>query len=166
MIKKILVTMLLLAVPLTAFADHTHDKDSGKPLCQSGRFEPCICWPSVPKSVSYVPSERLCKGNAAIILRKDMFSAFSAVVRDKENRDRWPDESCEQNYCSVFKTQRKFVRFVNGVKEKVLCLGAPGTSRLFKNVVRITIKVSDVPGKDGKKDLRRMCLRSPTKKLN
>lgn len=136
-------------------------------FCQFGRFEPCVCWQVVPETVSYKPAEPACRGNAAVITRGNFLNVFSVVVRDKENRDRWPNPNCETNSCSVFKTQKKFVRTVRGVKEKVWCLGAPGRSSLFKNVVRITIKVSDkINPKTGLKDLRRFCLKSPKAKLN
>lgn len=126
-------------------------------MCQGGRFQPCVCWQQVPKTVQYRPAHKQCNGNAAVILKGKYARAFSVVVRDKDNRDRWPDPNCESNKCSVFKVQKRV--------GNVHCLGAPGRSPLFKNVVRITIKLKDVPGSNTD-PLERMCLQSPTKKLN
>src|SRR5262249_29059447 len=76
--------------------------------------------------------------------------AFSVVVRDTENRDRWPSphgiNGCSvfetigpgPNKCSAFKVQKKIVTH-DGV---INCLGAAGNSVLFKNVVRATVKVT------------------------
>ena len=136
-------------------------------MCQGKRFTPCVCWQDVPTYVSYRPSERVCRNsNAAVILRGPMYRSFSVVVRDTENSDRFPDSSCSQNYCIVFKTQKIVYRTRAGVRERVNCLGARGTSGLFKKVVRITVKVSDIPDKNGQKDLRRYCLKGPGIKLN
>lgn len=133
--------------------------------CQKGRFQPCVCWRDVPKDVSYVPSSPLCRGNAAIILRGEFAKSFSVVVRDSENSDRFPDPNCALNSCSVFKVQKKIVRKVRGKTETVNCLGASGRSSLFKNVVRMTIKLKDVPNASTD-PLARMCLRAPNSKLN
>lgn len=158
MIRIIIFFLILLVVPEATFAEAA--------MCHGGRFEPCICWRQVPIEVAYRPKERVCRGNAAVILRGSLIRSFSVVVRDRNNSDRWPDLSCEQNYCSVFKTQKVIYRKKKGVRERVNCLGAPGKHRLFKNVQRITVKVSDIPNKNGIKDLRRYCIRSPKKKLN
>lgn len=168
---KCLIALSVLLLPSLALADG--------PFCNGGRFEPCVCWPNVTKDVAYRPTERLCKGNAAIYLKGKLYRSFSAVVRDRDNRDRWPvsgfngcsfataNSESPPNSCSAFKTQKLIKRKIKGVDQKVYCLGAPGNSKLFKNVVRITVKVSDIVNpKTGLKDLRRYCLRSPTLPLN
>lgn len=144
-------------------------------FCNGARFEPCICWQSVPKDVSYSPADKLCGGNASVTLRGKLYNSFSVVVRDKENSDRWPvsgfngcsyslaNSESPPNRCSAFKAQKIIKRKGN----KIYCLGKPGTDKLFRNVVRITVKVSDlINPKTGTKDIRRYCLRSPKLKLN
>lgn len=135
-------------------------------MCQGNRFEPCVCWYDVPKFVSYRPSERLCKGAAAVIMRK---SYFSVVLRDAENRDRIPVSLsfCSDNSCSVFKTQKVITRTRSGVREKINCLGASGSSKIMKTAVRITVKFSDrIDPRTGEKPIGRYCLKSPKTNLN
>lgn len=159
---------LILPIFLIAYANTSNSFAAEPPAtCQGNRFAPCVCWPQVPKTVSYLPRARVCGNNAAIVLRGNLLRSFSVVMRDFENSDRVPDPECDQNFCSVFKTQKTIYRVLKGVKERVSCLGAPGKSDLFKNAARITVKVSDVPNPiTGLKDLRRYCIRSPLKKLN
>lgn len=140
-------------------------------MCQDCRFAPCVCWQDVPKDVQYFPSDRRCNGNASIVLKGKLFNSFSAVVRDKENRDRWPvsgfngcsfalaNSESPPNRCSAFKAQKVIKRSKD--RTKIFCLGNPGAHKNFKNVVRITVKISDIT-----KEIRRYCLRSPIRKLN
>ena len=144
--------------------------------CQGGRFEPCVCPSDVTRSVQYRPAVRECRGKAAIILSRDYLNAYSAVVRDRENKDRWPLEGingCSAferdvlglNKCSAFKIQK-----VIGVEDEVAdaeihCLGASGYSRLFRNVSRITIKLQDIPNSN-QDPLARLCLVGPDQPLN
>lgn len=162
MMNKVLIGFLAFLLPTIAFAQE---------CCQVGRFKPCVCWEDVPKEVSYLPKDKRCGGNASIVLRGSLYNSFSAVVRDKENRDRWPvsgfngcsfelaNSDAPPNRCSAFKAQKIIKKTYT--REKIHCLGNPGTHKNFKNVVRITVKVSDIT-----KEIRRYCLRSPTRKLN
>ena len=69
------------------------------------------------------------------------------------------------NRCSAFKSQKNFIQETENGQERVFCLGAKGTSKLFANVRRITAKLADVP--DSNKDpLVRWCLAGPTVPLN
>lgn len=140
-------------------------------LCQGGRFKPCTCWRDAPRAVHYRPKLNQCKGNAAVILSGKYKNSFSVVVRDIENRDRWPlaglpgcgsdDVLAGLSKCSAFKTQR----VIKGPVLNVYCLGASGNSDLFKQVTRITIKLRDLPGSN-MDPLARICLASPNLPLN
>lgn len=150
-----------------------------KPIeyCQnSGRFKPCVCTRDVAREMRYRPAVKECKGNAAIVLSGKYAASYSAVVRDSENRDRWPElgfGGCTPyqsvvlglNKCSAFKVQKKLR--VGGKKNPVTvnCLGASGYSALFKRVVRVTVKLSDVPNSN-LDPLVRWCLTRPNLPLN
>jgi hypothetical protein len=152
-------------------------EDVNKPkYCQGGVFKPCVCPSQVTKAVQYRPAVKECRGNAAIILSRKYLNAYSAVVRDYENKDRWPPQGvngCSSyerdilglNKCSVFKVQK-----VVGVEDEnddaeIQCLGASGYSTLFRRVSRITIKLRDVPNSNAD-PLERLCLIGPNKPLN
>lgn len=174
--KNINFALLIL---ITFFSSLVSAQSESAPrYCQGRRFKPCVCAPDVPITVSYRVSYEACGGNAAIITRGKYLNIFSAVVRDKENRDRWPrsgfggcssrlaNSAAPPNRCSAFKAQRTFYQQnLEGEDERVFCLGAPGTSTLFRNVVRITAKLQDVPG-SSRDPLARWCLSSPTEDLN
>lgn len=144
--------------------------------CQGGAFKPCVCAADVTKLVQYRPAVRECGNKAAIILSKQYLNAYSAVVRDNQNKDRWPPQGVNGctayerdvlglNKCSVFKVQE-----VIGVEDDVAdaeihCLGASGYSPLFRNVTRITIKLTDIPNSNND-PLARLCLVGPDKPLN
>jgi len=144
--------------------------------CQGGVFAPCVCAKDVSRRVQYRPSVKECGGKAAIILSGKYLNVFSVVVRDWENKDRWPVEgvnNCSSferdtlglNKCSVFKVQSVIgVSHPKGDAE-VHCLGASGYSTLFRRVVRITAKLQDVPGSN-KDPLERLCLWGPSEPLN
>jgi hypothetical protein len=84
-------------------------------------FRRCICVPDVPSSIRYRPAVAECNGNAAIILYDEYEDSFSVVVRDSQNRDRWPESGfngCSlelatsenpPNRCSAFKTRSPFL---------------------------------------------------------
>ena len=145
--------------------------------CQGGRFAPCVCWQDVSKSVSYRPTYPGCNGNAAILTRGKYKDIFSVVVRDKENKDRWPaagfgdcsaalaSSASPPNRCSAFKVQKIYYEETSAGTQRVNCLGAKGTSALFKKVTRMTGKISDAPGTTND-PLARWCLRSPARPLN
>jgi hypothetical protein len=140
-------------------------------------FRRCVCAEQVPSSVRYRPAVAECNGNAAAILDGEYLDAFSIVVRDTQNRDRWPAAGsgfggCSEsvasaesppNSCSAFKVQDKF-EIANGTA-KVYCFGASGYSDLFSDVVRVTIKLSDNPFSNDD-DIDRLCLISGDKPLN
>jgi hypothetical protein len=144
--------------------------------CQGGRFKPCVCPRFVSKAVQYRPALLECNGNAAVILSRKYLGIFSVVVRDSENRDRWPERgygNCTPherdvlglNKCSAFKVQDRFEREDTSGDADVHCLGASGYSSLFENVRRITAKLADKPGSTND-PLARWCLISPDKPLN
>jgi hypothetical protein len=109
-----------------------------------------------------------CNGNAAVILYDEYEDAFSVVVRDSQNRDRWPvsgfngcslelaTSESPPNRCSAFKVQESFPLFPTG-GAKVNCLGASGYSELFADVTRMTIKLTDDPFSSDD-EIDRMCL--------
>ena len=145
--------------------------------CNGGVFKPCICAKYVSKRVQYRPSVKECGRKAAVILSGPKYmSAFSVVVRDYENKDRWPPEGLNGctayerdtlglSKCSAFKVQKIiYVKNADGDAE-VHCLGASGYSSLFARVSRITAKLSDVPGSN-KDPLERLCLNGPDVPLN
>ena len=144
--------------------------------CSGGIFKPCVCARDVPTITQYRPAVRECGGNAAIILSGKYTSLFSVVVRDRENKDRWPPKGANSctlyetnvlalNKCSVFKVQNIIeVEHEKGDAE-IHCLGASGYSPLFSRVTRITAKISDIPNSN-KDPLARWCLAGPTKPLN
>jgi hypothetical protein len=144
--------------------------------CQGERFKPCVCASNVTKSVQYRPSVRECGRRAAVILSKRYLTAFSAVVRDRENRDRWPLQGANGcaayerdvlglNKCSVFKVQKIIQIEDNKGDAELHCLGASGYSSLFRKVSRITIKLQDDPTSN-QDPLVRLCLAGPDKPLN
>lgn len=154
------VAAFLVSVSSSAFAI-----DIPRATCNESVFTPCICASKAPKDIKYRPSFASCKGNAAIILDNDWSSAFSVVLRDKLNRDRFPSSGyngCTAKQaggvappakCSAYKCQ-KTIRSKN---RYVCCFGDKGTSRMLSKVTRMTIKLKDVPG-DSTDPLARVCL--------
>ncbi len=153
-------------------------KKSRKPkYCNGQRFTPCICTKSLSADIQYRPSVKECNGAAAAILSGKYQKIFSVVLRDGENRDRYPTpptnfNGCSssqslrgESRCSAFKTQDSFTIGRGREKRTVYCFGASGYSKLLENVVRITAKLRDVPGSN-KDPLERWCLDSPTLPLN
>ncbi len=144
--------------------------------CQGGRFASCVCSQDVTRFAQYRPALKECGGKAAVILSGKYLGIFSVVVRDSENRDRWPASGfggCSSyerdilalNRCSAFKVQKRFVVEHEDGDAEVHCLGASGYSTLFKRVVRMTAKLSDVPNSTND-PLARWCLEGPAVPLN
>lgn len=145
--------------------------------CHGGRFQPCVCYQYVSRAMKYRPAVEECDGNAGILFAKKYTGIYSAVVRDTENRDRWPESGfggCTPyerdvlalNKCSAFKVQDIIkVKTEKNQPYALHCLGASGYSTLFKKVTRITVKLSDSP--DSNNDpLVRWCLKKPNQPLN
>ena len=145
--------------------------------CNGSLFKPCVCAQDVSKSVQYRPAVKECNGRAAIILSGKYLDVFSVVVRDKMNKDRWPEtgiNGCNAyerdvlglNKCSAFKVQKSIgVENAQDGDAEVHCLGASGYSKLFSRVTRITAKLTDVPGSN-QDPLERLCLNGPDQPLN
>jgi len=145
-------------------------------MCMGDRYKPCVCAPDVSKLVQYRPSIAQCGKNAGVVFSGRYLNVFSVVVRDKLNRDRFPEQpgfnGCSVGQyvaglskCSAFKVQ-KIVRVKNeNGNAEVHCLGASGYSRLYRGASRITVKLQDDPV--GHADpLERLCLVGPKKSLN
>ncbi len=144
--------------------------------CQGGLFKPCVCAKDVPSIVQYRPVVKECGGKAAIILSGKYKDVFSVVVRDGENKDRWPPQGIngctayERDVlallkCSAFKAQQVLEIDDARGDATVHCLGASGRSALFKRVVRMTAKLADIPNSTAD-PLARWCLKGPTEPLN
>jgi hypothetical protein len=144
--------------------------------CNTGPFKPCVCASDVPSIVQYRPAVSECGRKAAIILSGKYKDVFSVVVRDKENKDRWPVNGINGctpyetnvlalNKCSAFKAQ-KVIQVANTAGDATVhCLGASGYSSLFKRVRRMTAKIADVPNSTTD-PLARWCLTGPSQPLN
>jgi len=140
-------------------------------------FARCICTPDVPSYVRYRPSIVECNGNAGAILSGRLLNVFSIVVRDSQNRDRWPEagsgfggcnfslanSESPPNACSAFKVQNRF--YVANETAEVHCFGASGYSNIFADAVRLTAKLSDDPFSNND-DIERYCLNSGEESLN
>jgi hypothetical protein len=151
-------------------------------MCMGGRFKPCVCAADVTKLLQYRPSIAQCGKKAGIVMSgKKYLTAFSVVVRDRDNRDRWPIEfpatgtgyggctlaqaKAGLGKCSAFKVQKIIkVSNENGNAE-VHCLGQSGYHPLMKGISRMTVKLKDVPGSN-EDPLERLCLKGPTVPLN
>lgn len=153
-------------------------KPSRPSFCQGQRFKPCVCSRDVTTDMQYRPAVRECNGNAAVMLYGKYRSSFSVVLRDSENRDRWPtfgfngcsfalaNSEAPPAYCSMFKTQDT-VAVASGTTNqgKLHCFGAPGSSPFMRRVVRVTVKLADIPNSNND-PLVRWCLNGPTEPLN
>ncbi len=139
-------------------------------------FRRCICPSQVPSAIRYRPAVAECNGNAAVITYDNYEDIFSVVVRDTQNRDRWPvsgfngcslelsSSEDPPKACSAFKVQDAFP-LMEGGGARVHCLGASGYSELFSDVVRMTVKLSDDPFSNDD-DIERFCLISGDEPLN
>ena len=145
-------------------------------MCMGDRYKPCVCAPDVSKLVQYRRSIAQCGKNAGIVFSGRYLNVYSVVVRDKLNRDRFPEQAgfngCSMGQylaglakCSAFKVQKRIrVKDETGDAE-VHCLGASGYSRLYRGVSRITVKLQDDPSSHSD-PLERLCLVGPKKPLN
>lgn len=134
-------------------------------------FKPCVCYDRVPKTIQYFPKSTECGGKAAAILSGPFAGAFSVVLRDKMNRDRWPASGyngCSEketklglNKCSAFKCQK----VIDGVGSQTCCFGEKGTSKIMAGATRMTLKLKDIPNST-KDPLVRVCLNRFSPKLN
>lgn len=148
----------------------------GTPKCGGeGGFARCLCPEDVPSTVRYRPAVTECNGNAAALFDGQYADIFSVVVRDSQNRDRWPASGfngCSEalstsesppNRCSAFKVQDSFNP--GGGSVTVYCFGASGYSDLFSDARRLTIKLADDPNSNDD-PLERFCLSGPDLPLN
>jgi hypothetical protein len=163
-------------------AERQEANDVNNPrMCMGHRFKPCVCAADVTKLIQYRPSIAQCGKNAGIVMSGRYLKAFSVVVRDLFNRDRWPivfpatgtgyggctlaQAQAGLARCSAFKVQTIIkVKSENGDAE-VHCLGKSGYHRLMKGISRMTVKLKDVPGSHTD-PLERLCLKGPTIPLN
>lgn len=147
--------------------------------CNESRFSPTVCWYDVPSDVKYRPNYNSCGGKAAILMSGAFVNSFSAVLRDRENRDRYPPckrsgsnygncsfyqcDTLGLNQCSAFKCQKTFYEGGGKTRTKVCCLGDKGTSSLLRGATRITVKATINPA-----SLVRLSLKNndPTQPLN
>lgn len=143
-------------------------------------FKPCICSNKVPKGIKFRPSLKECGGDAAAILSGAYVSSYSVVLRDSQNRDRFPPQGyngCTPaevekglSKCSAFKCQKvirtKSSSVLKGAQQ-ICCFGEPGTSSILQGATRMTIKLQDIPNSSAD-PLVRVCLKDfdPDKPLN
>ncbi len=140
-------------------------------------FRRCICAGDVPSYVRYRPAVVECNGNAAAILSGRLLNAFSVVVRDTQNKDRWPEAGsgyggCSfevanaespPNSCSAFKAQDRF--YIGGGVAEIYCFGESGYSEIFADAARLTVKLTDDPN-SSEDEIERFCLHGATLPLN
>jgi hypothetical protein len=143
--------------------------------CNESVFKPCICAEDVPAEVKYRPRLAECGGKAAVILEGEWAGAYSVVLRDRLNRDRYPSQGYNgctateaggispPNRCSAFKVQRK----IRGAGRVIHCFGDKGTDKILAKASRLTIKLKDVPNSSAD-PIARVCLSrfSPRVPLN
>ena len=157
---------IFVAVANSAAAITLEELDLPEATCNESRFKPCICASKSPKDIVYRPRYKQCGGRAAAILRGKYASAFSVVLRDRLNRDRFPASGfngCSAAEaggvspparCSAYKCQKTF-RDATGAK--VCCFGGSGKSKVLSKVTRLTIKVADSPN-NSNDPIVRVCL--------
>lgn len=152
---------------------------SGQDISCGGEFgfKRCNCAYDVPPSLRYRPALSECNGNAAAIMSQELIDIFSVVVRDSQNKDRWPEagsgfggcsfelanSDAPPNRCSAFKVQDSF-EVANGAA-RVYCFGASGYSDIFADAVRLTVKITDSPSSNDD-EIERYCLVAGDKPLN
>ena len=157
--KKIISLLCLVAViPAFAFAEAFPAA-----TCNESHFKPCICASKAPKDLQYRPRLSQCGGRAGVILKGRLAGSFSVVLRDRENRDRFPatgfngctasQAALGPNRCSAYKVQ-KTIKIPGG---KIQCFGAAGSSRILSKTTRLTIKLKDSPTSTND-PLLRICL--------
>ncbi len=173
-IKK-LIMMVALAC-LIGVSLEAQDRLDPPENCQCGNTtRKAVCPRKVPREVLYRPSYDGCEGNAAVLMQGTYADSFSVVVRDSLNRDRFPLPGssyggCSASLaggdtppreCSAFKASKEYFTKINKKRTRVVCFPEKGTSRIFRDVKRITIKVTD-----SAESLRRFCLYGPKEDLN
>ncbi len=158
-----------------------HTDKPRKPIkyCEGGRFKPCVCSSYVAREMQYRPAIEECNGNAGVALTGKYGRIFSAVVRDRDNRDRFPEAGsgyggCSfdeanavnpPNSCSAFKAQQ-VLRIGSGKDQgRLHCLGESGYSTTFSRVSRVTVKLADSPNSSDD-PIVRWCLRKGSLPLN
>lgn len=119
--------------------------------CNESVFKPCICASKSPVDVKFRPSYSQCNGRAAAILEGSFARSFSVVLRDRENRDRFPatgfngctaaQAALGPNRCSAYKCQK----VIKTAGSMTCCFGAAGKSRILSKATRMTIKLKDSP---------------------
>lgn len=133
-------------------------------------FKPCICSQEVPRRIKYRPTLRECGGRSAAILFGEFANSFSVVLRDNQNRDRWPargyngctaeETEAGLNKCSAFKCQdvlRVSSSSAGNGSQQICCFGERASSPIMRGATRMTIKLRDIPG-SGTDPLLRVCL--------
>lgn len=133
-------------------------------------FKPCVCSQQVPRRIKYRPTLRECGGRSAAILFGEFANSFSVVLRDNQNRDRWPasgyngcsaiETEAGLSKCSAFKCQdvlRVNSSSAGSGTQQICCFGERASSPLMRGATRLTIKLRDVPGA-GTDPLLRICL--------
>ena len=143
--------------------------------CNESVFTPCICPARVPEEVKFRPRLKECGGNAGVILEGEWADAFSVVLRDRLNRDRYPSQGyngctlaeasgeAPPNRCSAFKVQKVY----RGGDKAIHCFGNRGTDKILAKASRLSVKLKDVPT-SSQDPLARICLTgfSARKRLN
>ena len=171
--KKLFVlffTLILQVAASQSFAAPTLPAPHCKEFPGS-RFKPCICARDVPAQIQFRTTLPACNGKAAAILKGSYANSFSVVLRDSQNRDRWPSSGyngCSAtevalglNKCSAFKCQK----VLRSASQQICCFGEAGTSRILAGATRMTVKFRDVPNA-GNDPLARICLNKFSAKKN
>jgi len=131
--------------------------------CNESVFKPCVCASKVPAELQYRPELAVCGGKAAVILRGSLRKAFSVVMRDRANRDRYAkpgyngctpaDVAQGLARCSYYKVAKTF----RTAKATTFCFPFSGLSNQLSKATRLTIKLKDVPNATTD-PLQRVCL--------
>lgn len=177
-----LVVLLALLSPLPAEALPTLPAECKE--FPGSIFKPCTCVEDIPKQIKYRPSLPECDGDAAAILIGPWASIYSIVLRDSQNRDRWPlpgsgyggcsfelaNSDDPPKRCSAFKAARVLRKRKSSISkrpQRIFCFGEPGTSNILEPATRMTIKIRDIPGSN-LDPIVRLCLPDfdPDKPLN
>lgn len=119
--------------------------------CNEGRFKPCVCANQVPSEFKYRPELKICGGRAGVILTGSLRRAFSIVMRDRQNRDRFAApgyNNCTPQEvgmglarCSYYKVSKSF----RTATSSTFCFPFSGRSNQLSRATRFTIKLRDVP---------------------
>lgn len=166
-------TAKLLALVILCTINTARAIDVPPARCNESVFKPCVCPAIVPEEVKFRSRLAACGGKAAVILEGEWAGAYSVVLRDRLNRDRYPSSgyngcSAEEaggeappNKCSAFKVQKK----IKSAKKVIHCFGNRGTDKILAKASRITVKLKDVPG-SSTDPLARICLKDFSAKVD